>query len=73
MGWVPDRTYTVRLQWGEEEGNLVCRGFINGDQKFFFFYPRAYIPAIHRIELGAAGRAETPEGAIFSNVTIGRR
>lgn len=72
-GWQTDRTYTIRIQWGMEEDNLVSRTFINGDQKFFFFYPRAYIPAIHRIELGAAGRAETPEGAIYSNVTIGRR
>jgi hypothetical protein len=28
---------------------------------------------IHRIELGAAGRAESPEGAIYSNVAIGTR
>ena len=30
-------------------------------------------PADPRIELGAAQRAETPEGAIYSNVTIGTR
>jgi hypothetical protein len=40
---------------------------------FFFEYAKPYIPAIHRIEMGAAGRAETPEGAIYSNVVIGTR
>ena len=51
-------------------GAVIGKG---SNQIFFFQYPRPYIPQIHRIELGAAQRAETPEGAIYSNVTIGRR
>jgi hypothetical protein len=72
-GWVPENTYRIRLEWGDEGPRKVCRLFIDGAQIFFFEYPRSYIPAIHRIELGAAGRAETPEGAIYSNVAIGTR
>ncbi len=72
-GWEVERTYRIRLEWGREGEVLVCRLFIDGREIFFFQYPRPYIPAIHRIELGAAGRAETPEGAIYSNVVIGTR
>ncbi len=72
-GWEPERTYRIRLEWGDEADVKVCRLFIDGGQIFFFQYPRSYVPAIHRIELGAAGRAETPEGAIYSNVAIGTR
>ena len=72
-GWTPERTFRIRLEWGREGGVNVCRVFIDDEQKMFFQYGRPYIPALHRIELGAAGRAETPEGAIYSNVTIGTR
>ncbi len=72
-GWEPSRTFRIRLEWGDEGGRKVCRLFIDGNQIFFFEYPRSYVPVIHRIELGAAGRAETPEGAIYSNVAIGTR
>lgn len=72
-GWTPERTYRIRLEWGREGEVNVCRLFIDGEQKMFFQYGKPYIPALHRIELGAAGRAETPEGAIYSNVTIGTR
>ena len=72
-GWTPERTYRIRLEWGREGGVNACRLFVDGVQKMFFQYGRPYIPALHRIELGAAGRAETPEGAIYSNVTIGTR
>jgi hypothetical protein len=72
-GWDPSVTFRIRLEWGNEGGRNVARLFIDGNQIFFFEYPKPYIPAIHRIELGAAGRAETPEGAIYSNVAIGRR
>jgi hypothetical protein len=72
-GWTPERTYRVRIEWGQEGDVNACRVFIDGDQKMFFQYNRAYIPAIHRIELGAGPRAETPEGAIYSNVAIGTR
>jgi hypothetical protein len=72
-GWVPERTYRIRLEWGREGEVNVCRLFIDDNQIFFFQYPRPYIPQIHRIELGAAGRAESPEGAIYSNVAIGTR
>jgi hypothetical protein len=72
-GWQPDKTYRIRLEWGREGEANVCRLFIRGDEIFFFNYARPYNPAIHRIELGAAGRAETPEGAIYSNVVIGTR
>ena len=72
-GWTPEQTFRVRIEWGREGEVLVCRVFIDNDQKIFFQYPRVYNPATHRIELGAAPRAETPEGAIYSNVVIGRR
>ena len=72
-GWEVENTYRIRLEWGREEEALVCRLFIDDRQIFFFHYPRAYNPVTHRIELGAAGRAETPEGAVYSNVAIGTR
>ena len=72
-GWVPERTYRIRLEWGREGDVNACRLFIDGGQIFFFQYPRTYNPQIHRIELGAAGRAESPEEAIYSNVAIGTR
>lgn len=72
-GWEPEKTFRIRLEWGREGDANVCRLFINGNEIFFFNYARPYNPTIHRIELGAAGRAETPEGAIYSNVAIGTR
>jgi hypothetical protein len=72
-GWEPSRTFRIRLEWGREGEANVCRLFIDRQQIFFFEYARPYIPADHRIELGAAGRAESPEGAIYSNVAIGTR
>ena len=72
-GWIPENTYRIRLEWGREGDVNVCRVFINDDQKMFFQYNKPYIPVVHRIELGAAPRAETPEGAIYSNITIGTR
>lgn len=72
-GWVPEQTYRVRLEWGREGEVNVVRLFVDERQLMFFQYIRPYIPQIHRIELGAAGRAESPEGAIYSNVTIGTR
>ena len=72
-GWIPEQTYRIRLEWGPEGEVLVCRLFIDDREIFFFQYPKPYIPQIHRIELGAAGRAETPENAVYSNVAIGTR
>ncbi len=72
-GWETDKTYRIRIEWGREGDVNVCRLFINGDQLMYFNYARPYNPTIHRIELGAAGRSETPEGAIYSNVAIGAR
>jgi hypothetical protein len=72
-GWEPDMTYHLRLEWGREGDVNICRLFIDDREIFFFSYPRPYIPQILRIELGAARRAETPEGAIYSNVVIGTR
>ncbi len=73
-GWEPSRTFRIRFEWGiEPPSGEVARLFIDGQQIFFFGYARPYIPVIHRIELGAAGRAESPEGAIYSNVAIGTR
>jgi hypothetical protein len=72
-GWEPEQTFRIRSEWGREGDVNVFRLFIDGNQIFFFNYARPYNPAIHRFELGAAGRAETPEGAIYSNVTIGTR
>ena len=42
-------------------------------ERIFFEYRRDYRPVIHRIELGAGIRFETPEGATYSNVVIGVR
>jgi hypothetical protein len=72
-GWVPEQTFRIRIEWGREGDANVCRLFVDDRQIFFFHYARPYIPVIHRFELGAAGRAETPEGAIYSNVAIGTR
>jgi hypothetical protein len=72
-GWEPTKIFRIRFEWGNENGTNVGRLFIDRQQIFFFEYAKPYIPAIHRIELGAAGRAETPEGAIYSNVVIGTR
>jgi hypothetical protein len=72
-GWEPTRTFRIRFEWGREGEVNVARTFIDRQQIFFFEYPKPYIPVIHRIEMGAAGRAETPEGAIYSNVVIGTR
>jgi hypothetical protein len=72
-GWTPEQTYRIRLEWGREGDVNACRLFIEDGQIFFFQYPRTYNPQIHRIELGAAGRAESPEGAIYSNIAIGTR
>lgn len=72
-GWEPTRTFRIRFEWGDEGTVNGARLFIDRQQIFFFEYARPYIPGIHRIEMGAAGRAETPEGAIYSNVVIGTR
>ncbi len=71
--WEPTQTFRIRFEWGAEGERNAARLFIDRRQIFFFEYAKPYIPVIHRIELGAAGRAETPEGAIYSNVVIGTR
>lgn len=72
-GWTPEKTYRIRLEWGREGNVNACRVFIDEDQKMFFQYGRDYTPAVHRIELGAGPRAESPEDAVYSNVSIGTR
>ncbi len=72
-GWIPDRTHHILFEWGREGDVMVARLFVNDDEKMFFEYRRAYNPAQHRIELGAAVRAETPENAIYSNVVVTSR
>jgi len=75
LGWRPEHTHHFRWQWGPEgsERRLFVRLFIDGEQRIFFEYRQPYRPALHRIELGAGVRFETPEGAIYSNVVIGVR
>lgn len=75
LGWRPEFTHHFRWQWGPEgpERRLYVRLFIDGEQRIFFEYRQPYRPALHRIELGAGGRFETPEGATYSNVVIGVR
>jgi hypothetical protein len=75
LGWRPEQTHHFRWQWGPEgpERRLYVRFFIDGEQRIFFEYRQPYRPALHRIELGAGGRFETPEGATYSNVVIGVR
>ena len=71
--WTPEKIFRIRLEWGREGNVNVARLFIDGEEIFFFQYVRPYILGTHRIELGAAGRAETHEDAIYSNVVIGTR
>ncbi|MGH9460654.1 MAG: hypothetical protein ACRD1X_05525 [Vicinamibacteria bacterium] len=75
LGWHPERAHHFRWQWGPEgpERRLYVRLFIDGDQRIFFEYREPYRPKLHRIELGAGGRFETPEGASYSNLVIGVR
>ena len=75
LGWQAERAHHFRWQWGPEgpERRLFVRLFIDGDQRIFFEYREPYRPILHRIELGAGVRFETPEGAIYSNVVIGVR
>jgi hypothetical protein len=72
-GWVPDRIHHVRFEWGQEGDVMVARLFVDDDEKMFFQYRRTYNPSQHRIELGAALRAESPENAIYSNVVVTSR
>jgi hypothetical protein len=72
-GWDPSRIHHIRFEWGREGEVLVARLFIDEDEKIFFEYRKPYIPAIHRVELGAGVRAESPENAIYSNVRITTR
>jgi hypothetical protein len=72
-GWIPTKVHHVRLEWGREGEVNAARLFIDDDEKMFFQYRRPYIPVTHRIELGAAMRAESPENAIYSNVKISKR
>ena len=75
LGWKPEQTRHFRWQWGPEgeERRLFVRLFIDGEQRIFFEYRQPYRPILHRIELGAGVRFETPEGAVYSNVLIGVR
>ena len=75
LGWRPERAHHFRWQWGPEgpERRLYVRLFIDGEQRIFFEYRQPYQPVLHRIELGAGVRFETPEGATYSNVVIGVR
>ena len=72
-GWIPTKVHHVRFEWGREGEVNAARLFVDDDEKMFFQYGKPYIPAIHRIELGAALRAETPENAVYSNVKISKR
>ena len=71
--WAPEKTFRIRLEWGQEGNVNVGRLFIASEEIFFFQYAKPYILGTHRIELGAAPRAETHEDAIYSNVIIGTR
>jgi hypothetical protein len=72
-GWIPTKVHHIRFEWGREGEVLVARLFIDDDEKIFFEYRKPYIPAVHRIELGAGLRAESPENAVYSNVRIATR
>jgi hypothetical protein len=72
-GWIPTKVHHIRFEWGREGEVLVARLFIDDDEKMFFQYRRAYIPGVHRVELGAGLRAESPENAVYSNVRITAR
>ena len=73
LGWKADQIHHFRWQWGPEgsENRTFVRLFIDDVERIFFEYRQPYTPQVHRIELGASMRFETPEGAIYSNVEIG--
>jgi hypothetical protein len=73
IGWEPEVVYNWRMEWGPDGGVHAARVFLNGQQIMSVQYGREYNPQVHRIELGAAPRAETLEEAIYSNVRIGVR
>ncbi len=75
LGWKSDKTHHLRWQWGPEgdENRLFVRLFVDDMERIFFEYRQPYRPSLHRIELGAGIRFETPEGATYSNVVIGVR
>ncbi len=73
IGWEPGTVYHFRLEWGQEGDGLAARLLMNDREMFFLNYRRPYRPLRHRLELGAASRAESPEEAIYSNVRIGTR
>lgn len=72
-GWIPTKVHHIRFEWGKEGEVNATRLLIDDDEKMFFQYRRPYIPAVHRIELGAALRAETHENAVYSNVKVSKR
>ncbi len=74
LAWNP-QGHHFRWEWGPDgrENRLFVRLFIDDVERIFFEYRRDYRPVIHRIELGAGIRFETPEGATYSNVVIGVR
>ena len=75
LGWKAEKIHHLRWQWGPEgtENRTFVRLFIDDVERIFFEYRQPYTPDVHRIELGASMRFETPEGAIYSNVVIGVR
>jgi len=73
LGWEPSQVYTWRMEWGPEGGVHAARVLLNGEQIMGVQYGREYNPQVHRIELGAAPRAESLEEAVYSNVRIGVR
>jgi hypothetical protein len=67
-GWDPAHLYKFRVEWDGSSARVL----IDDQERLSINYTRRYLPARHYIELGAASRAETLEGAIYSNVRIGR-
>lgn len=75
IGWDPATTYHWRMEWGPEDGGPNAAKVFLDDREIMRvqYGAQTYRPNLHRIELGAAPRAESLEDAIFSNLRIGVR
>jgi hypothetical protein len=74
LDWDPNRRYRFRLEWGPAEERNQARFYIDGEQVMSVGYKPEYLPGTHWVELGVnESRNESLIGAIYSNVSIGRR
>jgi hypothetical protein len=72
MGWVPNRRYRWRIEWGPAGGAHEARVLLDGQEMMSVTYTRPYAPDVHYIELGIEERAESVVGVTYSNFRVGR-